>query len=69
MKPCIYINPNAPSLIRKLMDHFPDVPRVSANEAEVEFGGFVDVGLETADYAAVVVDENGGVQLFPFIPS
>jgi hypothetical protein len=30
---CLYINPNAPGHLRRLLEgHFPDVPRVSADE-------------------------------------
>jgi hypothetical protein len=54
-------------LIKWLVNRFfADVPRVSAKEAEVEFGGFADAGPVTADYAAAFVDEKGDAHLFPF---
>ena len=65
--PCVYIHPKAPYLIKWLVGrYFHDVPRVSAKEAEAVFGGFTDIGPDTADYAAVFVDEKGDAHLFPF---
>ena len=39
--------------------YFFDVPRVSANEAEKEFGSFPSGNFVTADYAAVVRRREG----------
>jgi len=64
MKPCIYVNPNAPADLKDTMaEYFFDLPRVSAAYLEELTGGLV--GSPTlADYAAVIVDENGELTLF-----
>ena len=66
---CLYINPYAPGHLRRLLEgHFPDVPRVSADEMlELNPGvAFTDDGPELAEYAAALVDETGELTIYAF---
>jgi hypothetical protein len=63
---CIYIHPNAPAEMKKrlkaLKRMFPDVTYVSASEIEKLTGGSAE-GPAVSDYAAVIVDEDGEINL------
>jgi hypothetical protein len=64
--PAVYINPNAPMHIKDFFDHFfPDVQRVSAMYFQELTGGFTDEGPAIGDYAAVIIDEEGEIGLYP----
>jgi len=63
--PALYINPNAPKLIRDFFDHlFPDVQRVSAMYFQELTGGFTDQEPAIGDYAVVIIDEEGQMSAF-----
>ena len=65
--PCVYINPNAPAHIKRMMDQvFPDLPRVSADHVVKLVGGFTDGGPELAEYAAALMDETGELTIYAF---
>jgi hypothetical protein len=63
MVPCLYLNENADLEIRRILEiEFPDVPRVSADYIQKLTGGMAE-GPPIADYAAVIIDENGEINL------
>jgi len=69
----LYINPNAPAEARDFYEkNFSDVTtRVSAMFIPELTGGFADdEGPAISEYAAVVIDEDGSVNVFePVIPA
>jgi hypothetical protein len=72
MKPCLYVNPNAPQDLKNTFaETFPDVERVSPEHIEQLVGGFTDDGPPVSAYAAAVVDETGKLTLIagPETPS
>ena len=60
MKAYVYINPKAPAEVKELLtEHFSDVSTVSSIFMQEVTGGFEDEGPALAEYAAVLLDEEG----------